>query len=159
VPTFGGVGRRFSVIAEPAGVVLVDDYGHHPAEIEATLDAAQRAYGRRVVVAFQPHRYTRTRDLFDGFSRAFNKADVVIVTDIYAAGEAPIPGVTAANLAQSIREHGHHDVTYVADKRAVPDELERRIRQGDIVIALGAGDINASVRELATRLEPKKGRA
>jgi UDP-N-acetylmuramate--alanine ligase len=157
--TFGGVGRRFSVIAEPAGIVLVDDYGHHPAEIEATLDAAQRAYGRRVVVAFQPHRYTRTRDLFDGFSRAFNKADVVVVTDIYPAGEAPIAGVTAAHLAQSIREHGHHDVTYVADKKAVPDELQRRIRQGDIVIALGAGDINAAVRELATRLEPKKGRA
>jgi UDP-N-acetylmuramate--alanine ligase len=155
--TFGGVGRRFSVIAEPAGLVLVDDYGHHPAEIEATLDAAQRAYNRRVVVAFQPHRYTRTRDLFDGFSRAFNKADVVIVTDIYPAGEAPIPGVSAANLAQSIREHGHHDVTYVADKRAVPDELMRRVETGDIVIALGAGDINASVRELAARLEAKEG--
>jgi len=155
--TFGGVGRRFSVIGEPSGIVLVDDYGHHPAEIEATLDAAQRAYNRRVVVAFQPHRYTRTRDLFDGFSRAFNKADVVIVTDIYPAGEAAIPGVTAATLAQSIREHGHHDVTYVADKRAVVDELERRIEKGDIVIALGAGDINASVRELATRLEGKGG--
>ncbi len=155
--TFGGVGRRFSVLGEPAGIVLVDDYGHHPAEIEATLDAAQRAYNRRVVVAFQPHRYTRTRDLFDGFSRAFNKADVVIVTDIYPAGEPPIPGVTAQNLAQSIREHGHHDVTYVPDKRAVPDELMKRIEAGDIVIALGAGDINASVRELATRLEAKEG--
>jgi UDP-N-acetylmuramate--alanine ligase len=154
--TFGGVGRRFSVIGEPAGVVLVDDYGHHPAEIEATLDAAQRAYNRRVVVAFQPHRYTRTRDLFDGFSRAFNKADVVIVTDIYPAGEAPIPGISAQSLAQSIREHGHHDVTYVADKRAVPDELLRRIEEGDIVIALGAGDINASVRELATKLEARE---
>jgi UDP-N-acetylmuramate--alanine ligase len=155
--TFGGVGRRFSVIGEPAGIVLVDDYGHHPAEIEATLDAAQRAYNRRVVVAFQPHRYTRTRDLFDGFSRAFNKADVVLVTDIYPAGEQPIPGVTAGHLAQSIREHGHHDVTYVPDKRAVPDELLRRIQPGDIVIALGAGDINASVRELATRLASKEG--
>jgi UDP-N-acetylmuramate--alanine ligase len=108
-----------------------------------------------VVVAFQPHRYTRTRDLFDGFTRAFNKADVVVVTDIYAAGEAPIPGVSAANLAQSIREHGHHDVTYVADKRLVPDELERRIQPGDVVIALGAGDINAAVRELNARLAAK----
>jgi UDP-N-acetylmuramate--alanine ligase len=150
--TFGGVGRRFSIVAEVSGITLVDDYGHHPAEIEATLDAAQRAYNRRVVVAFQPHRHTRTRDLFDGFTRAFNKADVVIVTDIYAAGEAPIPGVSAARLAQSIREHGHHDVTYVEDKRSVPDELERRLRPGDVIIALGAGDINASVRELATRL-------
>src|SRR5882672_7403919 len=155
--TFGGVGRRFSIIGEPGGITLVDDYGHHPAEIEATLDAAQRAYDRRVVVAFQPHRYTRTRDLFDGFSRAFNKADVVIVTDIYPAGESPIEGVSAAKLAQSIREHGHHDVTHVPDKRAVPDELERRVQEGDIVIALGAGDINASVRELATRLGSKGG--
>jgi UDP-N-acetylmuramate--alanine ligase len=154
--TFGGVGRRFSIVGEPAGIVLVDDYGHHPAEIEATLDAAQRAYNRRVVVAFQPHRYTRTRDLFDDFSRAFNKADVVIVTDIYPAGEQPIAGVTAQKLAQSIREHGHHDVTFVADKRAVVDELERRAERGDIVIALGAGDINASVRELLTRLESKE---
>jgi UDP-N-acetylmuramate--alanine ligase len=155
--TFGGVGRRFSIVAEVGGVTLVDDYGHHPAEIEATLDAAQRAYNRRVVVAFQPHRYTRTRDLFDGFTRAFNKADVVVVTDIYAAGEAPIPGVSASILAQAIREHGHHDVTYVADKRAVSDELARRILPGDVVIALGAGDINASVRDLASRLGPKSG--
>jgi len=155
--TFGGVARRFSIVGEPSGIVLVDDYGHHPAEIEATLDAAQRAYNRRVVVAFQPHRYTRTRDLFDDLSRAFNKADVVIVTDIYPAGEPAIVGITAQKLAQSIREHGHHDVTYVADKRAVPDELEKRVERGDIVIALGAGDINAAVRELAARLESKGG--
>jgi UDP-N-acetylmuramate--alanine ligase len=154
--TFGGVGRRFSVVGEHGGITLVDDYGHHPAEIEATLDAAQRAYNRRVVVAFQPHRYTRTRDLFDGFSRAFNKADVVIVTDVYAAGEAPVAGATAARLAQSIREHGHHDVTYVADKRDVAGALEKRVRSGDIVIALGAGDINASVRELSQRLAAKE---
>jgi UDP-N-acetylmuramate--alanine ligase len=151
--TFGGVGRRFSIVGEPRGITLVDDYGHHPAEIEATLEAAQRAYNRRVVVAFQPHRYTRTRDLFDGFSRAFNKADVVIVTDIYAAGEPPIAGVNAGRLAQSIREHGHHDVTYVPDKRAVVDELERRLQPGDVVIALGAGDINAAVRDLKVRLD------
>ena len=109
--TFGGVGRRFTILGEPRGITLVDDYGHHPAEVEATLDAAQRAYNRRVVVAFQPHRYTRTRDLFDGFSRAFNKADVVIVTDIYGAGEAPIPGITAGRTraihprARSSRRH------------------------------------------------------
>jgi UDP-N-acetylmuramate--alanine ligase len=155
--TFGGVGRRFSIVGEVRGVTLVDDYGHHPAEIEATLDAAQRAYNRRIVVAFQPHRYTRTRDLFDEFTRAFNRADVVIVTDIYAAGERPIAGVSAAHLAQAIREHGHHDVTYVADKRHVPDELERRVEAGDVVIALGAGDINGAVRELHDRLTREGG--
>ena len=126
--TFGGVARRFSIVGEVSGITLVDDYGHHPAEVEATLDAAQRAYGRRVVVAFQPHRYTRTRDLFDGFTRAFNKADVLIVTDVYAAGEHPIDGASASRLAQAIRAHGHHDVTYVADKKSIPDVLEQRVR-------------------------------
>ena len=155
--TFGGVGRRFTVVGEVGGITLVDDYGHHPAEIEATLEAAQRAFGRRVVVAFQPHRYTRTRDLFDGFTRAFNKADAVFVTDIYPAGEAPIPGVSASKLAQAMREHGHHDVTYVADKRRLPDEIMRTIGRGDVVISLGAGDVNACVRELAVRLSGRGG--
>jgi UDP-N-acetylmuramate--alanine ligase len=155
--TFSGVGRRFSIIDEVSGITLVDDYGHHPAEIEATLDAAQRAYGRRIVVAFQPHRYTRTRDQFEGFTRAFNKADVLIVTDIYAAGEPPLKDVSAAKLAQAIRDHGHHDVSFVEDKRRVPDELERRIRSGDVVIALGAGDINGAVRELSARLRVETG--
>jgi UDP-N-acetylmuramate--alanine ligase len=149
--TFSGVARRFTVIGEARGITLVDDYGHHPAEIEATLEAAQRAYGRRVVVAFQPHRYTRTRDLFDEFTRAFNNADVLLVTDVYAAGEKPIPGVSSETLVQAIREHGHHAVRYVADKRSLPDVLEELVQPGDIVIALGAGDVNQCVRELNAR--------
>jgi len=151
--TFGGVARRFTIVGEAGGITLVDDYGHHPAEIEATLDAAQSAYGRRVVVAFQPHRYTRTRDLFHEFSRAFNKADVLLVTDVYAAGEAPIEGVGSSALVQSIREHGHHSVHYVADKKRLPDELMSIVKPGDIVIALGAGDINQAVRDLHARLQ------
>ena len=154
--TFGGVARRFSVIGNVGGVVLVDDYGHHPAEVRATLEAARRAYpgeDHRVVVAFQPHRYTRTRDLFDDFTRAFNQADVLLVTDIYAAGEQPIAGASAERLVQSIREHGHHDARYIADKADLPEALEKIVRPGDVVIALGAGDVNASVRELKTRLE------
>jgi UDP-N-acetylmuramate--alanine ligase len=154
--TFGGVGRRFTVVGEVDGITLVDDYGHHPAEIEATLDAAQSAFGRRVVVAFQPHRYTRTRDLFHEFTRAFNKADVLIVTDVYAAGEEPIPGVSSETLAQAIREHGHHSVRYVPDKRKVADELLSVVSKGDIVIALGAGDINQSVRDVYARLTAGK---
>jgi UDP-N-acetylmuramate--alanine ligase len=156
--TFGGVARRFTVVGEVGGVVLVDDYGHHPAEIRATLEAAQRAYpgdDHRIVVAFQPHRHTRTRDLFDDFTRAFNQADVLLVTDIYAAGEQPIPGVTAEGLVQSIREHGHHDARFVKDKAELPDVLLGLVRPGDIVIALGAGDVNASVRELRDRLTTK----
>jgi UDP-N-acetylmuramate--alanine ligase len=156
--TFGGVARRFTIVGVTQGVTLVDDYGHHPAEIRATLEAARRAYSgddHRVVVAFQPHRYTRTRDLFEDFTRAFNQADVLVVTDIYAAGEAPIPGATSERLVQAIREHGHHDARYVPNKADLPDVLESLIRPGDVVIALGAGDVNASVRELKARLDAR----
>jgi UDP-N-acetylmuramate--alanine ligase len=156
--TFGGVARRFTIIGQVGGVTLVDDYGHHPAEIRATIEAARRAYpgeNSRVVVAFQPHRHTRTRDLFDDFTRAFNQADVLVMTDIYAAGEAPIPGVSAEKLLQAVREHGHHDASYVHDKNDLPEALERIVRPGDVVIALGAGDVNASVRALKARLETK----
>ena len=123
-------------------------HGHHPAEIEATLGAAQSGFDRRVVVAFQPHRYTRTKLLFEEFTRAFNKADVVVVTEVYAAGEPAIEGATGESLAEAIRAHGHHAVTFVRDKRQVGRALYDIIEPGDIVIALGAGDINASGREL-----------
>jgi UDP-N-acetylmuramate--alanine ligase len=154
--SFHGVQRRFTVLGTPAlekdgergDVMIVDDYGHHPAEVEATLAAAQKGFERRVVVAFQPHRYTRTAALFDEFARAFNDADVLVVTEVYPAGEAPIAGATGEALANAIRAHGHHDVTYVADKKLVGKELERIVRPGDLVIALGAGDINQSAREL-----------
>lgn len=160
VASFHGVQRRFTVVGNPVlehegqkgEVLVVDDYGHHPAEIEATLDAAQRGFSRRVVVAFQPHRYTRTSDLFHEFTRAFNKADVLVVTEVYPAGEKPIPGATGESLAKAIRAHGHHAVEYVADKKNVTAALRQVIRPGDIVIALGAGDINASARELVAQL-------
>ena len=100
----------FSIVGEEAGVTVVDDYGHHPAEVEVTLEAAQKAYGGRIVVAFQPHRYTRTRDLFDELTRAFNRADVLFLTEVYAAGEKPIEGADARRLAEAIRAHGHRDV-------------------------------------------------
>ncbi len=160
IGSFHGVQRRFTVVGQPTilrdgergDVILVDDYGHHPAEVEVTLDAAQRGFDRRVVVAFQPHRYTRTQALFSEFTRAFNNADVLLVTEVYAAGEAPIPGATGERLTEAIRAHGHHAARFIPDKRDVVTELEKIVRPGDIVIALGAGDINASVRELARRL-------
>ncbi len=160
IASFHGVQRRFTVLGEPqierdgvhGPVMIVDDYGHHPAEVEATLEAAQRGFERRVVVAFQPHRYTRTRDLFEDFTRAFNKADVLVVTEVYAAGEAPIPGATGESLAAAIREHGHHSVHYVGDKKLVGAKLAEIVRPNDIVISLGAGDINASARELLATL-------
>jgi UDP-N-acetylmuramate--alanine ligase len=149
--TFSGVARRFTIVGEVNGVTLVDDYGHHPAEIEATLAAAQAAYDRRVVVAFQPHRYTRTRDLFHEFTRAFNQADVLLITDVYGAGEQPIEGASSEALARAIRHHGHHNVRHVPDKTRVVDALQEIVQPGDVVIALGAGDINQSVRELHQR--------
>jgi len=155
--SFGGVQRRFTIVGESSdGITTVDDYGHHPAEIEATLEAARRAYDRRLVVAFQPHRYSRTASLRKEFARAFNRADVVLITEIYAAGEEPIPGISGATLAESIRAHGHHDVTFVPTRAAVTDELEKIVRPGDLVICLGAGDINKSARELLDRLAKRR---
>jgi len=140
--TFHGVARRFTVVDEVDGVALVDDYGHHPAEVEATLNAARRAYEGRILVAFQPHRYSRTENLFDEFTRAFNNADQLFLTDIYAAGEKPIPGITSQHLAEAIAQHGHHNVKYAPDRAAMSAELARTAKPGDVVIALGAGDIN-----------------
>jgi UDP-N-acetylmuramate--alanine ligase len=138
---FGGVQRRFTVRGEVGGVTVVDDYGHHPTEVLATLAGARRAFGRRVVVAFQPHRYTRTHDLMKEFSTSFNDADVLFVTSVYAAGEERIPGATGDALAEAIRAHGHRDVTYVEKRADLPAALAPRLREGDIVLTLGAGDI------------------
>ena len=140
--TFHGVARRFTIVDEVDGVALVDDYGHHPAEVEATLNAARKAYNGRILVAFQPHRYTRTQSLFEEFTRAFNNADQLFLTDIYAAGEKPIPGITSQSLADSIAVHGHHSVKYAGDRAEMCAELARSAKPGDVVIALGAGDIN-----------------
>ncbi|MSP24527.1 MAG: UDP-N-acetylmuramate--L-alanine ligase [Myxococcales bacterium] len=153
--TFDGVGRRFTKVGEVHGVQLIDDYGHHPAEVRATLDAARGAFPaeqHRLVVAFQPHRYSRTQHLFEDFTAAFNQSDVLLVTDIYAAGEQPIAGVTSAALVAAIERHGHHWVEHVADKRDVPARLAELARQGDVVIALGAGDINRSLSKLTELL-------
>src|SRR5919201_4210028 len=149
---FGGVQRRFTVKGEANGITVVDDYGHHPAEVRATLAGARRAFGRRLVVAFQPHRYTRTRDLFQEFATAFNDADVLLVTSLYAAGEDPLPGISSAKLVEAVAAHGHRDVTYVAKRADLPEALARRVRSGDIVITLGAGGITNTWPELFARL-------
>ena len=149
---FDGVQRRFTIRGEERGIMVVDDYGHHPEEIKATLNAARAGFDRRIVAVFQPHRFTRTRDLMEEFSRAFYTADVVVVTDIYAAGEPPIPGVTAERLFQGIREHGHKEVYFVPRLEDVTPFLESVCREGDIVITLGAGDVNQAGRELLTKL-------
>src|SRR5438445_360004 len=152
---FAGVQRRFQIRGRAAGVTVVDDYGHHPAEIRATLAAAKAGFDCRTVTVFQPHRYSRTRDLRPEFLTAFNQADVLIVMDIYPAGEAPIPGVTAEDLAEGIRAHGHRDVTYLGSDRArVVEHLCETTRPGDLVLTLGAGDVGLLGPELLKRLEP-----
>jgi UDP-N-acetylmuramate--alanine ligase len=153
---FTGVARRFTVLGEHDGVTVVDDYGHHPAEVEATLEAAQRAFGRRIVVAFQPHRYTRTHHLFDELTRAFNRADVLLLTDVYAAGEAPIDGADSAHLADAIRAHGHHDVTLVPNRDVLASAIAERVTHGDVVITLGAGDITRTAPELVALLRARE---
>ncbi len=138
---FGGVGRRFQVKGEVDGIMVVDDYGHHPTEIRATLAAAKGGWERRLVVVFQPHRYTRTKELFDEFVKAFYDADVLVLTDIYPAGEQPIEGVTSEALAKSLRMHGQKDVTCISSREEIVDHLLRILKPDDILLTLGAGNI------------------
>jgi len=152
---FVGIERRFQRIGEVDGVVVVDDYAHHPAEIVATLASARESHTGRIVAAFQPHRYTRTRDVWDDFLTAFNDADVLLLTEVYSAGEEKIPGVEAAPLADAIRAHGHHDVRFVPDLDDVLDALAADVRPGDLVLTLGAG----SIATLGTRLIGRLGGA
>ncbi len=138
---FGGVGRRFQVKGEVCDIMVVDDYGHHPAEIRATLAAGKSGWDRRLVVLFQPHRYTRTKELYDDFVKAFHDAEVLVLTDIYPAGEEPIEGITAEALARSIKQHGQKDVIHIADRDEVVDHLLEVLQPGDIFLTLGAGNV------------------
>lgn len=139
---FGGVGRRFERKGEKNGVVVVDDYGHHPAEIEATLATARQVYpGRRLVVAFQPHRFSRTKALFGEFCKAFEGIDKLLLTEIYPASEAPIPGVSGQSLAQGIRQISRTDVAYFQDFASIEAALPDVLQPGDVFITLGAGNI------------------
>ena len=151
---FAGVQRRFQVRGKAAGVTVVDDYGHHPAEIRATLAAAKAGFDCRVVTVFQPHRYTRTLHLRQEFLTAFNETDVLILMDIYAAGEQPIPGVSAEDLANDIRAHGHRHVTYLgSDRSRIVQHLCEITRPGDLVLTLGAGDVSQLGPEILKALE------
>jgi UDP-N-acetylmuramate--alanine ligase len=151
---FAGVQRRFQIRGTAGGVTVVDDYGHHPAEIRATLAAAKAGFDSRVVTVFQPHRYTRTQHLRQEFLTAFNQADVLVVMDIYAAGEAPIPGVSAGELAEGIRAHGHRNVTYLgSDRTRIVDYVCEISRPGDLVLTLGAGDVSQLGSDILRRLD------
>ena len=154
--SFRGVERRFETKGVVAGVRVVDDYGHHPTEVRATLAAARGVHTGRIVVVFQPHRYTRTRDLFDAFTTAFHDADLLVLTEIYAAGEPKIHGVEAAALADAIRARGHRDVRFVPELERVPAELVPELRSGDLVLTLGAGSVSQLGPRLLERLVERR---
>ncbi|CAI7988901.1 UDP-N-acetylmuramate--L-alanine ligase [Geodia barretti] len=138
---FAGIHRRSEIKGEVAGVLVMDDYGHHPTEIETTLQAIAEGWGRPLTVVFQPHRYSRTKDLFEDFVSAFDRVHRLILTDVYGAGEDPIPGTSGEELCRAIRRRGHMDVEFVAAKEDVAGGLLPRLSDGDMVLTLGAGDI------------------
>jgi UDP-N-acetylmuramate--alanine ligase len=139
---YRGVHRRFQLKGERDGVTVVDDYGHHPAEILATLAAARDVWpDRRIVVGFQPHRYSRTNALFQEFVSAFHDADLLLVFDVYPAGEEPIPGASGERLCEAIRDHGHKAVFYAGKAAEAAGDVLPRLHPGDIFLTMGAGDV------------------
>jgi UDP-N-acetylmuramate--alanine ligase len=139
---FSGIQRRFELKGEAKGVKVFDDYGHHPAEIRAVLKAARECFGgNRLLVIFQPHRYSRTRDLLDEFAKSFGFVDELFLLDIYPAGEKPIEGVNSSGLLKAIGETGLRDITYAPDRGEFVRSLLPRLSSGDVVITLGAGDV------------------
>ncbi|HUI74958.1 MAG TPA: UDP-N-acetylmuramate--L-alanine ligase [Candidatus Acidoferrum sp.] len=149
---FAGVARRFDIKGTVNDITVIDDYGHHPAEIRATLEAARICKFNRLLVLFQPHRFTRTQQLWDEFSRAFNLADVLVLTDIYAASEAPIPGVTSEALAAAISEAGHKNVHYFHSMQEAIGHLLQAAKPGDAILTIGAGSVSRAGGELMVLL-------
>ena len=152
---FGGVQRRFQVRDEVNGIMLIDDYGHHPAEVKATLAAAKSGWNKRVIAVFQPHRYSRTAALFDEFLTAFYQADQLVVTEVYAAGEEPIEGATGEAMANGIIEHGHKAVTYCQTLDDAAEHVANIAEPGDMIITLGAGNVNRVCQLAAERLRTR----
>ncbi len=149
---FAGVGRRFDIKGAVNNITVVDDYGHHPAEIRATLEAARGCKFNRLLVLFQPHRYSRTQHLWDEFSRSFNQADLLVLIDIYAASETPIAGITSEALANNIREAGHKNVHYYRSMQAAIEFVLREARPGDAILTIGAGNVSRASSEFMVLL-------
>ena len=150
---FQGVRRRFDLVGEACGVTVVDDYAHHPTEIKATLAAAAALDFKRVVVLFQPHRYSRTESLAGEFGEAFNDADELVLMDVYAAGEAPIEGVDGRLIANAVKQNGHvADVTYEPSKEATPALVASKLKEGDLLITMGAGDVTTFGKKILAEL-------
>jgi len=156
--TFAGVQRRMQKKGEIDGITVVDDYGHHPTEIRATLSAITQAWPeKRLVVLFQPHRYTRTKGLFKEFQTCFHKADYLVMTDIYAASENPIEGVTSESLLAATVKHGQRHTRYIARVEEIAEELLPMLEEGDLVLTLGAGNIVKVGEELLELLRRRRG--
>ena len=150
---FKNANRRFQFKGEEKGITVVDDYGHHPTEILATLSAAKNSSGgRRTVIVFQPHRFSRTQELMDEFALAFNNADVLYVLDIYAASETPIEGITAEVLTDNIRKYGHKNANYIGDVDTAAKKVVSNLQAGDLVITLGAGSVTRLSDEILEHL-------
>jgi UDP-N-acetylmuramate--alanine ligase len=155
---FGGIDRRLQVLGEvktrTGRALVVDDYGHHPTEIAATMAAVRSSWpGRRLVVAFQPHRYTRTRDLLDDFARVLSEADVLLLTEVYAAGETPIAGADGRSMTRAVRSHGRIEPVFVSDVSKIGAAIRRVLGADDIVLVLGAGNIGAVATDLPAQLK------
>jgi UDP-N-acetylmuramate--alanine ligase len=156
---FRGAERRFQVLGEAAGVLVVDDYGHHPTEIGAVLDAARAGMARRVVLVFQPHRFTRTRELLPEFAAVLARADALVLTEIYAANEDPIPGVTSTALAEAVVAAGGPRPTLISRLEVLPEQVAALVAAGDLVITLGAGSIGSIGPRLLAALRAREGGA
>ena len=154
IAQFQGVGRRLEKIGETNGIIVVDDYGHHPTEIRATLDALKQL-GKRLIVVFQPHRYTRTQYLYDEFGQSFTMADELFLTEIYPAGEEPIEGVSSNLIQQSVKKHEGRDVVVIPHLDQVPDYISPIVREGDVIVTLGAGDIYKVGHAILSMLDKK----
>lgn len=150
---FGGVKRRFTKTGEAKGVIVIDDYGHHPVEIKAVLRAARQATKGKVVAVVQPHRYTRLHNLFEEFCTCFNDADAVLVADVYAAGEQPIEGANAESLVQGLKERGHRHAEHMADPKNLAKQVAPMVGPGDFVVCLGAGSITYWAHSLPAELQ------
>ncbi|MFI5353503.1 MAG: UDP-N-acetylmuramate--L-alanine ligase [Candidatus Binatales bacterium] len=156
--SFPGIYRRFEVKGEAEGRIVLDDYAHHPNEVRATLDAARAAFGKRIVAVFQPHRFTRLRDLFDDFIGAFDDADLLYLTEVYAAGEEPIAGVSARRLYEALRTRGHLEVRYLGDESEPAARIAEASAAGDLIVTLGAGDVYKIGEDILITLAEDAGR-
>jgi UDP-N-acetylmuramate--alanine ligase len=149
---FAGVDRRFEIKGVVNDIMIIDDYAHHPTEISATIAAARTGWNRNLVVVFQPHLYTRTRDFYPEFTASLSAADQVIIAEIYPAREEPIPGVNSALIIKEAQKNGYQHFRYIADKKAIEQYLFRKIKSGDMVITMGAGDIWTVAENVLTQL-------